>query len=188
MGCQQRNWRWPALYNPDIIEKGEPEKAIRIFLNKPKKGEEDLNPVHRKHTYPQEQWTLYTDGAFLEGNTSKARARAGTFCLEDKTKNHALRILGPSQVNQRGELMAIVKALSITPKEDMLTTVMDSMFAIQGIYENLRNWEDKGWMRVQNAAIFQKIAYELDTREGETYFQWVKATQTTPEMIGQMKK
>jgi len=51
--------------------------------------------------------------------------------------------------------MAIVKALSITPKEDMLTTVMDSMFAIQGIYENLRNWEDKGWMRVQNAAIFQ---------------------------------
>jgi len=84
--------------------------------------------------------------------------------------------------------MAIVKALSITPKEDMLTTVMDSMFSIQGIYENLRNWEDKGWMRVQNAAIFQKIAYELDTREGETYFQWVKATQTTPEMIGQMKK
>jgi len=23
----------PTLYNPDITEKGEPEKAIRIFLN-----------------------------------------------------------------------------------------------------------------------------------------------------------
>jgi len=48
----------PALYNIDIVEKGEPEKAIRIFLNKPEKGEEDLQPVHRKNPYPQEQWTL----------------------------------------------------------------------------------------------------------------------------------
>ena len=28
----------PTLYNPDITEKGEPEKAIRIFLNKPEEG------------------------------------------------------------------------------------------------------------------------------------------------------
>jgi len=48
----------PTLYNPDITEKGEPEKAIRIFLNKPEEGEEALrletyiptkamDPVHR---------------------------------------------------------------------------------------------------------------------------------------------
>jgi len=77
----------PALYNPDITEKEEPKKAIRIFLNKPERGEEDLKPVHRKHTYPQKQWTLYTDGAYLEGNTSRARVRAGNFCLEMKQKN-----------------------------------------------------------------------------------------------------
>jgi len=108
------------------MEKGEPEKAIRFFLNKPKKGEEDLKPVHRKHTYPQKQWTLYTYGACLEGKTSRARAGAGTFFLEDETKNHALRIPGPSQTNQSGEIMAIVKALSTTPKGDVLTTVLDS--------------------------------------------------------------
>jgi len=28
----------PDLYNPDITEKGKPEKAIRIFLNKPKEA------------------------------------------------------------------------------------------------------------------------------------------------------
>src|SRR5882724_1816806 len=49
----------PTLYNPDVTEKGDPEKAIRIFLGNPKKGEESLKPVHRKHTYPQKQWTLY---------------------------------------------------------------------------------------------------------------------------------
>jgi len=68
----------------------------------------------------------------LEGNTS----RAGTFFLEDEKTNHTPRIPGPSQTNQRGELMAIVKALSITPKGDVLTIVMDSMYAIQGIIEN----------------------------------------------------
>jgi len=88
----------------------------------------------------------------------------GNFCLEDETNSHALRIPGPSQTNQRGKLMAIVKALSITLRGDVLTIVSDSMYAIQEIIENLRKWEDEGWMRVQNADIFQKIAYELDTR------------------------
>ena len=68
--------------------------------------------------------------------------------------------------------MAIVKALEIVPKGDGLTVIADSWYAIQGIIENLRKWEDEGWMKIQNADIFQKIAYELDTRGGETYFQW----------------
>jgi len=52
--------------------------------------------------------------------------------------------------------MAIVKALSITLKGDVPTIVSDSMCAIQRIIENLRKWEDEGWMRVQNVDIFQK--------------------------------
>ena len=75
--------------------------------------------------YPQKQLTLYTNGACLEGNTSRARASAGIFCLEDETKNHALRIPGPSQTNQRGELMAIVKVLGVVPKGDELTIITD---------------------------------------------------------------
>ena len=35
-------------------------------------------------------------------------------------------------------------------------------------------------MRVQNTDIFQKIAYELETRGGETYFQWVKGHSNNP--------
>ena len=102
-------------------------------MKKPEEGEESLGPVYRKHTYPQKQWTLYTDGACLEGNTSRARAGAGIFFLEDETKNHTLRIPGPSQTNQRGELMAIVKALSVVPKGDELTIIMDLWYTIQGV-------------------------------------------------------
>jgi len=43
----------------------------------------------------------------------------------------------------RGELMAIVKALSITPKGKMLMIALDSMYAIQGIIENLRSGKMK---------------------------------------------
>ena len=65
---------------------------------------------------------------------------------------------------------------------------MDSWYAIQGIIENLRKWEDEGWMKVQNADIFQKIAYELDTRGGETHFQWVKGHSNNPGNDGADKK
>src|SRR5882724_5861257 len=109
-GSQQKDWRWPNPLQSRHNGKRGTRNAIRIFPQ----GEESLIPVYR--TYPQEQWTLYTDGACLEGNTSRARAGAGTFCLEDGTKNYALRIPGPSQTNQRGELMAIVKSLSFIPK------------------------------------------------------------------------
>ena len=64
--------------------------------------------------------------------------------------------------------MAIVKALSLISKGDELTIITDSWYAIKGIIEYLRKWDDKGWMKVQNADMFQKIAYELDTRGGET--------------------
>ena len=37
-----------TLYNPDIMEKGELEKAIRNFLKKPEEGEENLIPIYRK--------------------------------------------------------------------------------------------------------------------------------------------
>jgi len=47
------------------------------------------------------------------------------------------------------------KSLKHNPKRRH-KIVSDSMYAIQGIMENLRKWEDIGWMRVQNVEIFQK--------------------------------
>ena len=39
-----------TLYNPDITENGELEKTVRIFLNKPEEGVENLKQVYKKHT------------------------------------------------------------------------------------------------------------------------------------------
>jgi len=43
-------------------------------------------------------------------------------------------------------------------------------------------------MRVQNADIFQKTAYELDTRGGKTYFKWVKGHSNNPGNDGADEK
>ena len=40
--ANERIGNGPTLYNPDVTEKDDPEKEIRIFLRKPKKGEENL--------------------------------------------------------------------------------------------------------------------------------------------------
>jgi len=124
-GCHCSCGRWdankeigdvPALYNSDITEKGDPEKAIRIFLNKPEKGERRPKPVHRKHTISTKTMDTYTQMEHALKEKPQGQVLDRIFCLEDETKNHTLRITGPSQTNQRGELIAIVQALIITPK------------------------------------------------------------------------
>ena len=42
-----------ALYNPDITGKGRPEKPIRIFTEKPEKGEGDYKPIHTSTHSPK---------------------------------------------------------------------------------------------------------------------------------------
>jgi len=50
---------------------------LRIFLNKPEKGEEDLKPVNQETYIFTKNNGLYTQMEHsLEGNTSRARARA----------------------------------------------------------------------------------------------------------------
>ena len=98
-----------SLYNPDITEKDKPEDAIRIFA-KQKITEETAKqkPVLREHNRSEKNWVIYTDGSCKDGNTSKARAGAETYCEMDDSKMKAIKIPRKPQTNQRGELIAIL--------------------------------------------------------------------------------
>jgi hypothetical protein len=39
---------------------------------------------------------------------------------------------------------------------------------------NLSHWEDKGWIGIQNAALFKKAAFLMRRRTARTSFQWIK--------------
>ena len=118
---------------------------------------------------------MYTDGSCIDPNTPKARAGIGIYCEEDNGKNRALRLPGKVQTNQIAELMEILIVLKETPKGDKLEILSDSQYALKGIIEGIREWEDKGWLGVENSDLFKEITYELDTRGAVTKLTWTKA-------------
>ena len=81
---------------------------------------------------------------------------------------------GKLQSNQIGELAATIVAIQRTPHFFPLEIISDSKYVIKGLTENLHNWEDKGWIRVHNAHLFQIAAYLLKRRSAKTSFTWTK--------------
>ncbi|EPQ53497.1 ribonuclease H, partial [Gloeophyllum trabeum ATCC 11539] len=103
-----------------------------------------------------------------------ARTGAGIFVAPNHPLNRALRVPGPLQSNQVGELSAIIVALQLVDCFAPVTIISASLYAIEGLTSHLGNWEDKGWINVSNAPFFQAAAYQLRRRSAATHFQWIK--------------
>jgi ribonuclease HI len=93
---------------------------------------------------------------------------------QNQAWNKAIRIPGEDQSNQVGEIAAIVAAASMAPPSRPLKIYTDSKYVINGLTENLPDWEDQGWIGVKNVDLFKKVAYLLKRRTAPTFFQWVK--------------
>ncbi|KAH8992432.1 ribonuclease H-like protein [Lactarius akahatsu] len=135
-------------------------------------------PATRQHprgiTIPEEEITVYTDGSCFNNGKENARCGSGIWIEEGNDQNHALRIPGPDQSNQVGELAAIVVALEKLPNFIKLRIKTDSKYVIDGLTTHLRNWENRGWIGIRNRKWFQKVAYLLRRRTAPTIFHWVK--------------
>ena len=104
-----------------------------------------MRPVLRQHQKTGNKWVIYTDGLCINLNTKEVRTGAGTYCPRNDDYTKAIRVPGEIQTYQRGELIAILKALQMTPKGDPLKIKTDSMYAAKGIIEGLNKWEDIVW-------------------------------------------
>ncbi|KAI0302476.1 ribonuclease H-like protein, partial [Russula brevipes] len=118
--------------------------------------------------------TVYTDGACLDNGKANARCGSGIWFGKNDPRNTAIRIPGPEQSNQVGEITGIIVAASKTPLFQPLEIVSDSRYAIDGLTTHLNNWEDKGWIDIKNAAYFKKATYLLRKRTATTTLRWVK--------------
>ncbi|KZT18461.1 hypothetical protein NEOLEDRAFT_1193334, partial [Neolentinus lepideus HHB14362 ss-1] len=94
--------------------------------------------------------------------------------------NRAIRIPGPDQSNQIGELIAIIIALQNAPAFTPITFITDSMYVIEGLTIHLSSWEDQGWVGVENSRFFKAAAYHLQYRSATTDFKWVKGHNGDP--------
>jgi ribonuclease HI len=59
--------------------------------------------------------TIYTDGSCLNNGKISAKAGTGIWISENNPLNKALKIPGPHQTNQVGEIAAVVAALQMAP-------------------------------------------------------------------------
>jgi RNase H len=50
----------------------------------------------------------------------------------------------------------------------------DSKYVIEGPTLHLPNWDDIGWIAVQNAPLFKRAAFLLRRRTATTHFRWVR--------------
>ena len=162
-------------FDPSITCKRDLAECFRIFTNPNK-----ISTLPAKCTYTvgvnhrHQGITVYMDGACNNNGKLDARCGSGIWIAPNYDRNTALRIPGPHQSNQVGELAAIIVAIDSFPKFWPLTIISDSKYAIDGLTTHLHTWEDKGWIGVKNADLFKRAAFLLRNRIATTDFQWVK--------------
>ena len=120
------------------------------------------------------QVVVYTDGSCLNNGEATAAAGSGVWFGEGDARNTSLRVPGPSQSNQIGELTAILHALKAVPTDQALHIKTDSMYAILGLTRNLEKWEDKGWLGTKHAKVFKCLTAWMRFRSNTTRISWVK--------------
>ncbi|KAG1765351.1 hypothetical protein EDD22DRAFT_978790 [Suillus occidentalis] len=86
--------------------------------------------------------------------------------------NKAIRIPGIKQSNQIGELAAVLIALQSMNPLTPIKIITDSKYVIKGITTHLREWEDSGWIGIENTNLFKAIAYNLRRCPTPTTFKW----------------
>ena len=164
------------IFDPSVTEKSNLADCFRVFTdperisNAPAERQRQTRGIN----LPEENITVYTDGSCMNNGKENARAGAGIWISEENPQNRAIRIPGPNQSNQVGEIAAVIAALESTPTFAPLTIVSDSMYVINGLTEHLEDWENKGWIEVCNRDWFKRAAYLLRKRSATTTFQWVK--------------
>ena len=169
------------LFDPSITSKSHLAECFRIFT-KPNR----ISNIPAKRLQPQgaalrhQEVTIYTDGACFNNGKENAQCGSGIWIGPGHHQNKAIRLPGPDQSNQAGEIAAIILAANAAPPSSPLKIITDSRYVINGLTNHLKDWEDQGWINIRNAKLFKKAAYLLKRRPAPTTFQWTKGHDGDP--------
>ncbi|KAH8982373.1 hypothetical protein EDB92DRAFT_1769350, partial [Lactarius akahatsu] len=104
------------LFDPSITCKNDLTECFRVFT-KP----ELVSSVPARRTYTiglnlrHHKITIYTDGACLNNGKANARCGSSIWIDQEDPRNDAIRVPGPKQSNQIGEVAAIIAAVGKIP-------------------------------------------------------------------------
>ena len=164
------------IFDPSVTEKSDLSDCFRIFVDPTKITNipATRQPNPRGIVFDDEEITIYTDGSCLNNGKLNARCGGGIWLEEGSQHNRMIRIPGPNQSNQVGEIAAVVVALEKMPNYVPLVIKTDSKYVINGLTTHLKTWEDQGWIGIRNKEWFKRAAFLLRRRSAPTTFKWVK--------------
>ena len=164
------------IFDPSVTEKKDLTECFRVFTDpsKIKNIPATRHPRPRGLPPGDEEIVVYTDGSCLNNGKLDARCGGGVWLEDGSQHNRILKIPGPNQSNQVGEIAAMVVALEKLSNYIPLVIKTDSKYVIEGLTRNLKNWEDRGWTGIKNKEWFKRAAYLLRKRMATTRFKWVK--------------
>jgi ribonuclease HI/exonuclease III len=167
-----------VTFDPSVTAKTSLGECVRFFVDESKLSNEPahrlVNPVAGLNIEHLRR-TVYTDGSCIDNGTPDAKCGAGIWRSVNSSANKAIRVPGPSQSNQVGEIVAVIVALQDTPPEVPITIRTDSLYVMDGVTRHLGAWEDEGWIGKKNKDHFKALAYQLRRRSAQTDFEKVKA-------------
>ncbi|KAA1479858.1 ribonuclease H-like protein [Dentipellis sp. KUC8613] len=164
-------------FDPTVTCKTDLAECFRIFTDPNLVTTEPATRLARPadgHIVDDEQITAYTDGSCIHNGKADARCGSGIWIAHDHELNREIRVPGEKQSNQIGEIVAVIVLLQIATAFAPLLIKTDSRYVIDGLTEHLSEWEDRGWIDVQNSEYFEAAAYHLRKRSAPTDFEWVK--------------
>jgi ribonuclease HI len=150
------------LFNPTITAKNNLAECFRIFTDPAKISSEPA----KRHQDPRTNLRhptieVFTDGACYNNGKLNARSGSGIWYGPDDIRNQVIRVPGNAQSNQVEEIVAIIAAVEATPPFQPLAISTDSKYVINGLTTHLGQWENRGWIGIKNAPLFQKAAHLL---------------------------
>lgn len=123
---------------------------------------------------------VWTEGACLNQGTEEVSTGASNYFGPNSEKNKVFRIPGSDQSNNIGELIGIIKAVDTVTPFTPLDIITDSKCVMDGVTTNLQDWEEKGWIGVENSKQFRALVAKLRARGALTRFKWIKGHSGDP--------
>ena len=148
--------------------------CFTVFTSHPAPPSHKTRRANRTQTFTDPKITIYTDGSCSNNGETSAQAGSGIWFGDEDARNTSLRVPGPEQSNQTGELYAVLHALRLSPPDIAIHIKTDSMYVVNGVTKNLKKWEDQGWMYAKHAELFKNITAWIRHCNNVTKITWVK--------------
>jgi hypothetical protein len=158
------------LFNPSITSNDDLSHNFRIFTDHDAKC---MDPAYRKHPLiaeHAEESTAHIAGSCLNDGCDDAQAGSGVWFGPEDPRNIALKISGPNQSKQVGQLAAVLHAVQVTPPFAPLHIISSSRYIIDCFTKKLTSWEECGWIKIPNKEIIKPIVSHLRARGAITTF------------------